>query len=186
MLLGGGPSNETLLRKAVERGIPMISSYGMTETCAQIVANPMLVPSGTYIPIKSVGKIFSANTLEIRDVHGKRQPMNESGLIWLKGPQVFDGYYGSQQHDASFDEKGWFCTGDYGHLNGNGHLFIESRTDLIVSGGENINPFEVEQAIEGLKKSRKLQFLVWKMMSGDKKWLPLLHLLTACIRISIC
>lgn len=156
VLLGGGPSNESLLRKSVERGIPMISSYGMTETCAQIVANPMLLPSGTYIPIKSVGKVFSANSLEIRDEHGKRQPMNESGLIWLRGPQIFDGYYNSDQNKTVFDEKGWFCTGDYGHLNGNGHLFIETRrTDLIVSGGENINPVEVEQAIEGLKEIKE-------------------------------
>jgi O-succinylbenzoic acid--CoA ligase len=151
VLLGGGPSNEKLLQKAVERGIPMISSYGMTETCAQIVANPMLVPSGTYTPLTSVGKPFSANDVEIRDEIGKRQPMNESGLIWLKGPQVFDGYYPNEEGDSRFDDKGWFNSGDYGHLNGNGHLFIESRrTDLIVSGGENINPYEVEQAIEGL------------------------------------
>jgi len=129
----------------------MISSYGMTETCAQIVANPMLVPSGTYTPLTSVGKPFSANDVEVRDEIGKRQPMNESGLIWLKGPQVFDGYYPNEEGDSRFDDKGWFNSGDYGHLNGNGHLFIESRrTDLIVSGGENINPYEVEQAIEGL------------------------------------
>ncbi len=153
VLLGGGPSNEMLLRKAVERGIPMISSYGMTETCAQIVANPMLVPSGTYTPLSSVGKPFSTNSVEIRDESGKRQPMNESGLIWLKGPQVFDGYYPNKEKETRFDAKGWFNTGDYGHLNGNGQLFIESRrTDLIVSGGENINPYEVEQAIEGLKE----------------------------------
>lgn len=78
--------------------------------------------------------------------------MNESGLIWLKGPQVFDGYYPNEEA-AHFDEKGWFNTGDYGHLNGKGHLFIESRrTDLIVSGGENINPVEVEHAIAGLEE----------------------------------
>ncbi len=153
VLLGGGPSTEKLLKKAVERGIPMISSYGMTETCAQIVANPMLAPSGTYTPLTSVGKPFSSNAVEIRDEHGKSQPMNESGLIWLKGPQVFDGYYAKEDGYIHFDEKGWFNTGDFGHLNGNGHLFIESRrTDLIVSGGENINPIEVELAIERLKE----------------------------------
>jgi len=152
VLLGGGPINEQLLRKAVERGIPMISSYGMTETCAQIVSNPMLAPSGTYTPLKSVGKPFSSNMVEIRDEDGKRVPINESGLIWIKGPQVFDGYYLDENPESQFDKKGWFNTGDYGHLNGNGHLFIETRrTDLIISGGENINPFEVEQAIEELE-----------------------------------
>jgi O-succinylbenzoic acid--CoA ligase len=147
ILMGGGPSNENLLRRAAERGIPLVSSYGMTETCAQIVANPMHIPSGTYTPIKSVGKPFPPNQLEIRDQSGKKLGMNESGTIWLKGPQVFDGYY---QSDAQpFDEDGWFNTGDFGHLNGFGLLFIESRrTDIIITGGENVNPAIVESAME--------------------------------------
>ncbi|MCG8372938.1 MAG: AMP-binding protein, partial [Balneolales bacterium] len=149
VLLGGGPSSETILRKAIERGVPMVSSYGMTETCAQIVASPMHVPSGTYTPLKSVGKPFPPNELEIRDEHGKKLGMNESGSIWLRGPQVFDGYYDKKFNSAKFDEHGWFNTGDYGHLNGFGQLFIESRrTDLIVTGGENVNPIEVEEAIQ--------------------------------------
>lgn len=151
MLIGGGPSNETLLRKAAERGIPIISSYGMTETCAQIVANPMLTPSGIYTPIKSVGKPFPPNQVEIRDEHGRKNGINDSGTIWLKGPQVFDGYYHKQDNEGRFDEDGWFNTGDYGHINGFGQLFIESRrTDLIITGGENVNPVEVEEALEQL------------------------------------
>jgi O-succinylbenzoic acid--CoA ligase len=146
VLIGGGPSNEGLLRRAAERGIPLVSSYGMTETCAQIVANPMHIPSGTYTPIKSVGKPFPPNQLEIRDENCKKLGMNESGSIWLKGPQVFDGYY--QSDVQPFDEHEWFNTGDYGHLNGFGQLFIESRrTDLIITGGENVNPAIVEQAL---------------------------------------
>lgn len=149
ILLGGGPTSETLLRKSVERGIPIVSSYGMTETCAQIAANPLLKPSGTYTPIKSVGKVFPPNQMEIRDDSGKKQGPNESGTIWLKGPQVFDGYYTKEDNKDRFDKKGWFKTGDFGHINGFGQLFIESRrTDLIITGGENVNPVEVEQAIE--------------------------------------
>ncbi len=151
ILLGGGPISEQLLRRSVERGIPLISSYGMTETCAQIVANPTLLPSGTYTPIKSVGKPFPPNELEIRDDKGKVLGKNQSGTIWLKGPQVFDGYYNKEQNEGIFDKKGWFNTGDYGHLNGFSQLFIESRrNDLIITGGENVNPVEVEQAIEKL------------------------------------
>lgn len=151
VLIGGGPSNESLLRKARERGIPMVSSYGMTETCAQIAANPMHIPTGTYIPIKSVGKVFPTNQLEIRDEHGRKQGINESGMIWIKGPQVFDGYFHRESNLGKFDEDGWFNTGDFGHLNGFGQLFIESRrADLIISGGENIIPSEVEQALESL------------------------------------
>jgi O-succinylbenzoic acid--CoA ligase len=151
ILLGGGPTTLQLLKRSVERGIPIVSSYGMTETCAQIVANPMTTPSGMYTPLKSVGKPFPPNQLQIRDDEGKILGKNQSGLIWLKGPQVFDGYYQMEEPEEVFDKDGWFKTGDYGHLNGFKQLFIESRReDLIISGGENINPTEVEEAMQKL------------------------------------
>lgn len=151
ILLGGGPTTQQLLKKSVERGVPIVSSYGMTETCAQIVSNPMTAPSGMYTPLKSVGKPFPPNELQIRDDDGKVLGKNQSGMIWLKGPQVFDGYYQKQETVEIFDDKRWFRTGDYGHLNGFHQLFIESRReDLIISGGENINPLEVEEAIQKL------------------------------------
>ncbi len=149
ILLGGGPTTQQLLKKSVERGIPIVSSYGMTETCAQIVTNPMTAPSGMYTPLKSVGKPFPPNKLQIRDKTGKVLGKNQSGLIWLKGPQVFDGYYNNDLNDEVFDNDGWFKTGDFGHLNGFNQLFIESRReDLIISGGENVDPTEVEDAIK--------------------------------------
>lgn len=151
ILLGGGPVSETLLRKSVERGIPIVSSYGMTETCAQIIANPLLAPSGMYTPLKSVGKPFPPNELQIRDEDGFELGKNQSGEIWLRGPQVIDSYFNKKDNTGRFDNEGWFKTGDYGHLNGFGQLFIESRrTDLIVTGGENVNPAEVEDALEKL------------------------------------
>ncbi|MFN1836011.1 o-succinylbenzoate--CoA ligase [Balneola sp. MJW-20] len=156
VLLGGGPVSETLLRKSVERGIPIVSSYGMTETCAQIIANPLLAPSGMYTPFKSVGKPFPPNELQIRDEDGFELGKNQSGEIWLRGPQVIDSYFREKDNTGRFDNEGWFKTGDYGHLNGFGQLFIESRrTDLIVTGGENVNPVEVEEALEKLPEIRE-------------------------------
>ncbi len=147
ILLGGGPIDSGLLRESRQRGIPVVASYGMTETCAQIAANPLLKPSGVYHPLSSVGDLFEPNEIEIRDEEGQTVATNEQGIIWLKGPQVFDGYLG--QAGLAFDKEGWFNTGDIGHLNVNGHLFIESRrTDLIISGGENISPFEVESELQ--------------------------------------
>ena len=96
------------------------------------------------------GTLFSDNLVEIRDEKGRCQPVNESGLIWLKGPQIIDEYY-ENDYAEHFDENGWFNSGDFGHFNRNGHLFIENRrTDLIISGGVNINPIEIEQALERL------------------------------------
>lgn len=151
ILLGGGPVTEDLLRKSAERGIPVVSSYGLTETCAQIIANPLVAPSGMYTPLKSVGKPFPPNELQIRDDNGRVLGKNQSGAIWLKGPQVFDGYYDKEETKKRFDKDGWFNTGDFGHMNGFKHIFIESRrTDLIITGGENVNPNEVEDAMQRL------------------------------------
>ena len=153
ILLGGGRIPPAFIDAAVTRGIPVVSSYGMTETCAQIAANPILRPSGTYYPKSSVGDIFPPNQIEIRNEEGKVLPPIEVGLIWLKGPQVFDGYTDKSLNVGVFDDEGWFCTGDYGHLNRYRQLFIGSRrTDLIVTGGENVNPNHIESVLNSLSE----------------------------------
>lgn len=150
ILLGGGPVDQDLIEKCSAKGVPLVPSYGMTETCAQIAANPLLKPSGIYGPLKSVGQVFDPNEIEIRDEQNEKLSVNTSGEIWLKGPQIFDGYL-NQDNSAFFDEEGWFKTGDFGYVNINGQLFIESRrSDLIITGGENVSPFEVESELKKL------------------------------------
>ncbi|REL24084.1 hypothetical protein DYD21_19945 [Rhodohalobacter sp. SW132] len=150
LLLGGGPVPDGLIDRALERGVPVVSSYGMTETCAQIAANPMLQPRGMYHPKKSVGTIFKPNEVQIRDPkNGSVQPPNEIGQIWLRGPQVIDSYPDPALNSRVFDENGWFNTGDIGHLNRRKQLFIKNRrTDRIITGGENVDPVEIEQILE--------------------------------------
>lgn len=149
ILLGGGPVETTLVQKAIDKGVPLVPSYGMTETCAQIAANPIMKPSGTYGPLRSVGKLFSPNSLQIRDEDEKPMGCNNSGNIWLKGPQIFDGYLDEETNSRVFDGEGWFNTGDYGYFNANDQLFIESRrSDLIITGGENVSPQEVEAELK--------------------------------------
>jgi o-succinylbenzoate---CoA ligase len=156
ILLGGGPISSELINEAAKRGLPVVASYGMTETCAQICANPLQRPSGVYYPKSSVGPVFEPNQIEIRDDNGKVLPPIEDGLIWLKGPQVFDGYLNKELNEDVFDTSGWFNTGDYGHLNRYGHLFVSTRrTDRIVTGGENVSPVQVEEILskaEGVKE----------------------------------
>jgi len=161
MLLGGGPISAKLIEDSLTRGIPIVSSYGMTETCAQIAANPMLQPRGMYYPRRSVGPIFEPNQIQIRDPHnGTVQPYNEIGEIWLKGPQIIDSYFNKDLNTKAFDNNGWFRTGDIGHLSRQKHLFIKSRgTDKIITGGENVDPVEVETKLNsqpGIIKSAVL------------------------------
>lgn len=155
ILLGGGPTDVNLIKECCDKGIPLVFSYGMTETCAQITANPILKPSGTYIPLKSVGSIFSPNKIQIRDENGQLLGVNTLGEIWIHGPQVFDGYL-NQKNDEFFDDEGWFKTGDLGYFDTNNHLFIDSRqSDRIVTGGENVSPFEVESELQKLDTIRE-------------------------------
>ena len=147
ILLGGGPISEAKVEECFQRGVPIIASYGMTESCAQIAANPLMTIGDLSRPKKSAGKVFEPNNIDIRNEDSQAVTVGRSGQIWLKGPQVFDGYW-NQVPSSSFDKQGWFNTGDYGYLNRNNELFIEARrTDLIISGGENISPAEVEEAL---------------------------------------
>lgn len=153
ILLGGGPINKNLIDEARSRKIPLILSYGMTESCAQIAANALFQENSASI--ESVGKMFSPNEIDIRDEDGESLPAGESGTIWLHGPQVFDGYKNRSKSDY-LDKEGWFNTGDFGRLDGNNNLFIETRrSDLIISGGENISPYEVEAALESLSEIKE-------------------------------
>ncbi len=167
LLLGGGPISMDLINRSLTRGIPIVTSYGMTETCAQIAANPMLKPRGVYTPKQSVGQVFEPNQIEIRSESGQSLPFNESGIIWLKGPQVFDGYTEESHNTGIFDYDGWFNTGDYGHLNRKKQLFIETRRDdLIISGGENVNPAEMEELLAKQADIREAAVIG----VPDKKW----------------
>jgi len=151
ILLGGGPIAPALLEQALGKGVSVVPSYGMTETCAQIAANPVFLKNKESAALQSVGHLFEPNRVEIRDDQQNRVHSEETGTIWLKGPQIFDGYYDTEHNDSIFDESGWFNTGDLGRIDANQNLFIESRrSDLIITGGENVIPLQVEEAIQEL------------------------------------
>jgi len=144
ILLGGGPISNNLIETSLKRRVPIISSYGMTETCAQIAANP---PTKNSRHKNSVGSVFEPNLIQIRDDENARLSLGKSGTIWLKGPHIFDGYF-NRSSKYKFDKNGWFNTGDFGRLDEKDNLYIEARrTDLIITGGENVSPFEVEEVL---------------------------------------
>lgn len=166
ILLGGGPIDTELVKECRNKGIPLVPSYGMTETCAQIAANPILKPSGTYGPLQSVGTVLDPNKIQVRDKNEEKVSINTTGEIWIKGPQVFDGYL-NLDYDAFFDSEGWFKTGDFGYFNANNQLFIDSRrSDRIVTGGENVSPFEIESKLKELTDIKEAAVFG----IADEKW----------------
>lgn len=144
ILLGGGPIHPSLVKNIEQTDINVISSYGMTETCAQIAAGPL---GSQPDEAPNAGTIFEPNTIQIRDGNDEKCAPGKMGTIWLKGPQVFDGYL-QRSRKGNFDKNGWFNTGDFGKLGPNGRLTVSTRrTDLIVTGGENVSPPEVEEVL---------------------------------------
>ncbi|ANZ60077.1 2-succinylbenzoate-CoA ligase [Secundilactobacillus paracollinoides] len=133
MLLGGGPIDRTTLKRCEQLHISVVQSYGMTETCSQIVA---LSNQDAAAKIGSAGQPLFSTQLMISD----------DNEILLKTPALTPGYL--NRPTALFDKTtadGWYKTGDVGQLDDDGFLFVDGRLDdMIISGGENIFPDEIE------------------------------------------
>lgn len=147
MLLGGGPASAYLLEKARQKRVPVFQTYGMTETSSQIVT---LSPNEALRKIGSAGKaLFSAQMKVMHDLQ-EANPL-EIGEIFVKGPMVTTGYYQNEAINESVLRQGWLATGDLGYLDKEGFLYVvDRRKDLIISGGENVYPAEIENVLVGI------------------------------------
>ncbi|WP_079526844.1 o-succinylbenzoate--CoA ligase [Halobacillus hunanensis] len=142
-LLGGGPVPKPLLKKASEKGIPVFQTYGMTETSSQIAT---LSPVDAFNKLGSAGKALAPAMLKVM-VDGRPANAYETGEIHVKGPMVSAGYYKKARNNSEY-----LATGDAGYLDEEGFLYVVDRVkDMIISGGENIYPAEVESVIMGLE-----------------------------------
>ncbi|MCM3692010.1 o-succinylbenzoate--CoA ligase [Neobacillus niacini] len=144
-LLGGGPAPLPLLEACKAKEIPVFQSYGMTETASQFVT---LSPEYSISKLGSAGKPLFPSQLKIILEDGKAAPPKQAGEIIVKGPNVTMGYlYRPEINKEKFNE-GWFHTGDIGYLDEEGFLYVlDRRSDLIISGGENIYPAEIESVL---------------------------------------
>ncbi len=162
-LLGGGPAPIHMLEHCKENGIPVFQSYGMTETSSQIVT---LAPEYSLEKIGSAGKALFPSQLRI-EVNGKQAEANEAGEIVVFGPNVTKGYW--NRHDATKEaiQAGWLHTGDIGYLDEDGFLYVlDRRSDLIISGGENVYPAEIESVLS----SHPAVFEAGVRGIEDEKW----------------
>ena len=136
VLLGGAPMPESLLRRAFEAGIPLIPSYGMTETAAQCCAVP---PGSDFSLLQTSGRPLQPGSMRI----------DERGMIQYNGDALFQGYLqGDGSLHLPLSTDGWFPTGDCGFFDEAGFLHVNGRADsMIICGGENIHPEEIEQLL---------------------------------------
>ena len=144
LLLGGGPAPRPLLERCAAIGAPVVQSYGMTETASQAAT---LSPADALRKLGSAGKPLLHLELRIeRD--GVVLTADEIGEIVVRGGSVTPGYADRPEATAAAIRDGWLYTGDLGMLDGEGYLYVmDRRDDLIISGGENVYPAEVEAAL---------------------------------------
>ncbi|MFN8533697.1 MAG: o-succinylbenzoate--CoA ligase [Dehalococcoidia bacterium] len=141
VLLGGGPAPRDLLERATRIGVPVIQTYGLTETASQVTT---LAPEDALVRLGSAGKPLFPTEVRIVDTNGQSLPPGAGGEIVVRGPTVSPGYFGSPARPA----EEWLHTGDIGILDRDGYLTVlDRRDDLIVTGGENVYPAEVEAAL---------------------------------------
>lgn len=144
MLLGGGPVPYPLLEESLRRAIPVVQTYGLTEACSQAAT---LSPEDARRKPGSVGRSLSPVQLRIMSDNGPAAP-GEPGEIMLRGPTITPGYADRAEATAQALRDGWFATGDIGYLDTDGYLYVlDRRADLIISGGENVYPAEIESVL---------------------------------------
>lgn len=159
ILLGGGSVSPSLLSQVEKQKVPLFQSYGMTETSSQIVT---LSAAYAREKLGSAGKALIPANVAISN------PDDDGvGEIIVKGPMVFSGYHQLPTENEKAFSDGWFHTGDLGYLDREGFLYVvDRRNDLIISGGENIYPSEIEDVLVGFP-SVKEAAVVGKR---DEKW----------------
>ena len=133
VLVGGAPFPDGLRAESVKRGIPALATYGCTEACSQVATQR---PDQAGTP----GCGAPLGAIEVRI---------ERGEIQIRGDVLMDGYLEHESADSPFTPDRWFRTGDAGSFLPDGQLLVHGRIDdIIVTGGENVAPLEVEAWLE--------------------------------------
>jgi long-chain acyl-CoA synthetase len=153
LVYGASPISEDVLARSVQTfGCKFWQAYGLTETTGAVVNLP---PSDHDVNGPNRHRLRSCGLpgpgVEVRIVNTDTFAdceQGEVGEIWIRSPQVMKGYWNMPEETAKSIRNGWFYTGDAGYKDKEGYVYIHDRVkDMIVSGGENVYPAEVENAL---------------------------------------
>ncbi len=138
----------TSARFEANTGIPVLETYGMTEAASQITANPLSgprKPGSVGLPVGVELRIVADDTAS---TEGAAQVEGDNvGHVEIRGPSVIVAYEGGHHADR-IDADGWLRTGDLGHFDEDGYLYLDARTDDVINrGGEKVFPREIEEMV---------------------------------------
>lgn len=161
ILLGGAAADEGLLKRAARLGFPVLATYGLTEASSQAATAAPEEPADGC-----VGRALPGSRIQVVNGSGRACAAGEEGEIELKGPTVFSGYLGDRASTEDAFRDGWFRTGDIGRIESGGRLrVLDRRTNLVISGGENVYPAEVEAVLLG--HAAVAEVAVWRRADPD-------------------
>lgn len=161
---GGAPCPLPVIEFFQKRNIPFYEGFGLTET-APFVA--LLDPENSLRKNGSIGKSPIHTDVRVVNEYGQDAGTNEVGELIVRGPNIMKGYWNQPEKTQEVIREGWFYTGDLARLDEEGFLYIVDRKkDMIITGGENVYPIEVEQVIVGHPAVREAAVIGIK----DEKW----------------
>ncbi|MCS7246482.1 MAG: o-succinylbenzoate--CoA ligase [Thermomicrobium sp.] len=147
ILLGGGPAPRPLLERCAAMAVPVLQTYGLTESASQVTT---LAPEDALRKLGSAGKPLYPTRVRITRQNGSEAAPGEPGEIEIRGPVVTPGYWRRPELTEQVFRDGWLRTGDVGYLDADGYLYVlDRREDLVLTGGENVYPAEVEAVLLG-------------------------------------
>ncbi|MGY1899888.1 acyl-CoA synthetase [Nocardia gipuzkoensis] len=145
LLCGGAPVPHTTIQRYLDRGLSFLQGYGMTETAPGAL---LLDRAHAESKLGSAGVPSFFTDVRVVDDEGQPVAPHVRGEVVVSGPNVMRGYWGQPEATAAVLRDGWFHSGDVALVDDDGYVYLVDRLrDVVISGGENIYPAEVEQAL---------------------------------------
>ncbi len=149
VIYGAAPISETLLRRCIdEMGCELAQVYGLTETGNTAACLPPAVHQPGNPVLRAAGRPYPGFAAKVVDQSGNELPPGSVGEICLRTPAHMVEYFGRPDATAKTLRDGWIHTGDVGHIDAEGYIYLSDRVnDMIIRAGENIYPAEIENAL---------------------------------------
>jgi acyl-CoA synthetase (AMP-forming)/AMP-acid ligase II len=152
VIYAGAPMYRADQKRALEKlGVVLVQYFGLGEVTGNITVLPPALhrqEDGPETRIGTCGFERTGMQVQVQNEAGEEVPFGETGEICVIGPAVFAGYYDNPEANSKAFRNGWFRTGDLGHMDENGFLYLTGRSsDMYISGGSNIYPREIEEKL---------------------------------------